>query len=145
MEHWSLQTRRLQELQEMGRLDEHASLLAIAVELADLRKALTSTGVEVRENQFTELVDELLGVRTINREKTLEDVHEGSDLAAIPSDAVLRQVGWYCAGGHDLPSKMHSGQSTLAPAEPDLVVANMRFDDPCEFGVPAYVLVTAPQ
>lgn len=48
--------------------------------------------------------------------------------ALAHGDAVLKMVGWYCAGGHD------DGHGGL------IKTASLRIDDPCAYGVPMFVL-----
>lgn len=51
----------------------------------------------------------------------------------------LKLVGWYCAGGHEV--KGHDALHIPPIASPSL-----RFDDPCEYGVPVYIVErTAPR
>lgn len=54
---------------------------------------------------------------------------------------VLTRVGWYCAGGHpgvQIPG-VHLDHDRTA------VGPSLRFEDPCEHGIPVYALLTAEQ
>lgn len=60
---------------------------------------------------------------------TSEQHEEVAAIKAVQDgDADLKLVGYYCAGGH--PIDGHEG----------IASASLRFDDPCEFGVPVFVL-----
>lgn len=56
--------------------------------------------------------------------------------AVLLGKADLRQVGWFCAGGHECPSKRMPG--TTVKARPSLRMGN---DRQCDHAVPTYVLV----
>lgn len=51
------------------------------------------------------------------------------DVGGDSADDELRQVGWFCAGTH------------TRQGHDELVGVSFRTDDPCSFGVPAYVKV----
>lgn len=67
---------------------------------------------------------------------------EQSNRAVRNGDAELCEVGWYCGGGHALPSKMHAGQPVNAGAGADIVLMHT---EPCDDAVPVYTLVKADQ
>lgn len=153
-EHWSSETRRFAELlMREGTSVKDAGVLAIASELAELRKTLepppmlTATSVELTgasapRGHIIDAPDRIAAMEQTGRMDYAPEILEMEARETLDrSEAGLRFVGWYCAGGHPLPSKMHSGQSTLGPAEPDMAVANVRPDDPCLWAVPMYVLV----
>lgn len=150
-DHWSGETRRFAGLVSrlMSRNDEsrvEEGLLAIAVELAELRKKtmvpeMLTAVLESKPEYGQPLVlgQSWTDGETNEERNRLLEVEATQSLVSGP--ARLRFVGWYCPGGHPLPSRMHSGQQLDKPAdEPDMAVAGVRFDDPCEYSVPMFVL-----
>jgi hypothetical protein len=120
-EHWSGETRRLAELISQNRAGEESpALLAIAVELAALRKSM--------EPQTDWGLRDQLSPEHIARE---------ASVAVFSSAASLRLVGWYCPGGHSKDREFHDIEET----DPVLTEPNVRLADPCAFAVPMYVLV----
>jgi hypothetical protein len=73
----------------------------------------------------------------IKFQKTDPQTNAMSAMNAVVDDlAELRQVGWYCAGGHDIPSKRSPGNTVKA--KPSL---RMRDKPQCSYAEPVFVLV----
>lgn len=126
-EHWNGETKRMAAIVAQGQHAasekmQAAGLLAIATELAELRRVLEPEVITVVEKHPDEMVQHILA----SAAEWMRDPQQ------LPEGTVLKQVGWYCAGGHPIDTE----GGTKLTAEP-----NVRLDDPCEWAVPMYVLV----